>query len=80
VARVLAAIGDVLIVRTTESYTVHVVGRVSRAGQQDFSDDTNLTYEHDYGVAIARAQALAVPGRRILLHDIDTDEWSVISD
>ena len=71
-------IGDVLILRTTHTYTIHVVGRVTRDGQHDFSGDENLIYERNYDDAIARARTLAVPGRRILLHDIDTDEWSGI--
>jgi len=78
VARVVAEIGDALILRTTHTYTIHVVGRVTRVGQQDFSGEPNLTYEHVYRVALARARLLAVPGQRVLLHDIDTDEWSVI--
>jgi len=36
-ARVVAEIGDVLILRTTKTSTIHVVGLVTRAGQQDLA-------------------------------------------
>jgi hypothetical protein len=70
--------GDVLILRTTQSYTVHAVGRVSKNGQQDFGSDANVTYEIDYAAAVAQAKALVVPGRRIFFRDIDTGDWNEI--
>jgi len=70
--------GDVLILRTTQSYTVHAVGRVSKNGQQDFGSDANVTYEIDHAAALAQAKALVVPGRRIFFRDIDTGDWNEI--
>jgi hypothetical protein len=70
--------GDVLILGTTQSYTVYAVGRVSKDGQQDFGSEQNVKYEHDYGAAVAHAKALLVPGRRIFLRNIDGDDWSEI--
>jgi hypothetical protein len=71
-------LGDVLILRTTESYTIHSIGRVSKNGQQDFGTETNVKYEIDHAAAIARAKSLVVPGRRIFFLDIDTGDWSHI--
>jgi hypothetical protein len=75
---ILTTPGDVLILRTRRDFTVHVVGRVTRAGQQDFRGAKNLVVERTLDAAVERAAALVRPGRRILLNDIDTDEWSVI--
>ncbi len=72
--------GDVLILRTTQSYSVHAVGRVSRNGQQDFGSEANVTYETDNAVAIAQAKALVLPGRRIFFRNIDSGDWYEISD
>jgi hypothetical protein len=71
-------LGDVLILRTTESYTIHAIGRVSKDGQQDFGTETKVEYEIDRAAAIAQARALVVPGRRIFFLDIDTGDWSQI--
>jgi hypothetical protein len=38
-----------------------------------------VRYETDYDAAVAQAKALALPGRRIFLRDIDTGEWNEIS-
>jgi hypothetical protein len=70
--------GDVLVLLTTRSFTVHVVGLVSTDGQQDFHTCTNVKYVLDHAAAIAEAKTLVKPGRRILLRDIDTDRWSEI--
>ena len=71
--------GDVLILWTTQSYTVHAVGRVSKDGQQDFSSEANVQYEIDYAGAVAQAKALVLPGRRIFFRNIDTGDWNEIS-
>lgn len=78
-ARIIGDVGDVLIVRTTKTYTVHVVGLVTQAGQRDLNVNLDRLYERDYDVAVARAKALVLPGKRILANDIDRGEWSVIS-
>jgi hypothetical protein len=71
-------LGDVLILRTNQSFTMHVVGEVSNDGQQDFQNQTNTRYVIDRAVAVAEAKALCVPGRRIFLRNIDTGDWSEI--
>jgi hypothetical protein len=72
-------LGDVLILRTTQSYAVHAVGRVSKDGQQDFSTEANVNYEIDYAAAVAQAKALVSPGGRIFFRNIDTGDWREIS-
>jgi len=71
--------GDVLILWTNQSFTIHAVGQVSQDGQQDFNGQENLKHESDYAAAVAAAQALLVPGRRIFFRNLDTDDWSEIS-
>jgi len=71
--------GDVLILRTTQSYTIYAVGRVSKDGQQDFGSQTDITYAEGHAAAVAEAKALVAPGGRIFLQDIDTYEWSELS-
>jgi hypothetical protein len=71
--------GDVLILRTTQSYTVHAIGRISKDGQQDFSNEANVNYEIDYVTAVAQAKALVSPGRRIFFRNLDTGDWNEIS-
>jgi hypothetical protein len=70
--------GDVLILQTTQSYTICAVGRVSRDGQQDFSNEKDVKYENDYGAAVAQAKTLVAKGRRVFLRNIDADDWSEI--
>ena len=77
-------LGDVLILRTTQSYTIFAVGRVSKDGQQDFSTAANVkeptvSYESNYAAAVVRAKALVDSGGRIFILNIDTAEWSEIS-
>jgi hypothetical protein len=77
-------LGDVLILRTTRSYTIFAVGRVSKDGQQDSSTPANVkeptvSYESDYAAAVVRAKALVDSRGRIFMLDIDTAEWSEIS-
>jgi hypothetical protein len=79
VKRIPTHVGDVLILRTTQSYVVHAVGRVSKDGQQDFSSDANVNYEIDYAAAVARAKTLVLPGGRMFFRNIDTDHWKEIS-
>ena len=71
--------GDVLVLRTTQSYAVHAVGRVSKDGQQDFGSEAIVKYEIDYPAAVAQAKAFVVPGRRIFFRNIDTGDWNEIS-
>jgi len=76
--RIPTQLGDVLILQTTQSYTIYAVGRVSKDGQQDFSSEKDVKYETDYRAAVARAKALVVRDRRLFLRNIDADDWSEI--
>jgi len=72
--------GDVLILGTTKSFSVFVIGRVSRAGQQDFRGDVDLKYSSVRGTAEVAARALVTPGGRVYFRNLDTGDWSEISD
>jgi hypothetical protein len=72
-------LGDVLILRTDHSFTIHAVGLVTKDGQQDFDTHVNLKYEREYAAAVVDARALGVPGHRIFFRNIDTSDWSEIS-
>ena len=72
-------IGDVLILRTSVSYTVYAVGSVATAGQHDFSHSEPVRHVSTHAEAVTTAKALVAPGGRIYLLDIDTAEWSQIS-
>jgi len=72
-------IGDVLILRTTASYTVYAVGPVSAAGQNDFTHGQEVRHVTTHTEAITIARAMAGAHGRIHLLDIDTAEWSVVS-
>lgn len=71
--------GDVLILGTTKSFSVFAVGRVSHAGQQDFNGEPDAKYVNDRATAEAEAKALVTPGRRMYFRNLDTGEWSEIS-
>ena len=69
--------GDALILQTESSFTIYVVGRVSKDGQQDFDGQTNLTYASDRAAAVAAARALVQSeGGQIFLRNIDNGVWS----
>ena len=70
--------GDILIVQTTQSYTVYAIGRVSKDGQQDCGTATNVKYETDHTAAVVQARALVARDGRSFLRNIDTNEWSQI--
>lgn len=75
--RMPTQVGDVLVLRTNiNSLTVHAVGLVSKDGQQDFSGHMNVTYVKDGAAAMVEATALVQPGRRIVMWNLDTGEWS----
>ena len=77
--RIPTEIGDVLILQTTQSYTIYAVGQVSERGQQDFAHHEQHTYTKEYGAAVASALALVGSGRRIFLWNLDTGKWSEIA-
>ena len=64
--RILTQRGDVLILRTEQSFTIYAVGRVANDGQEDFRGEMNVEYVIDYAAAVAEAKRLVVSGRRIL--------------
>jgi hypothetical protein len=72
--------GDVLILWTDQSFIVYAVGQVANDGQQDFQMQMNVKYVTDRAAAVAAAKALVEPpGRRIFLRNLDTGDWSEIS-
>jgi hypothetical protein len=77
--RIPTQVGDVLILRTEQTFAIHAVGRVSKDGQQEFRGQTDVKYMGDLAAALAEARDLLVPGRRIFLLDMDSGEWSEIS-
>jgi hypothetical protein len=80
VKRIPTQVGDVLILRTDQSFTIHVIGTVSKDGQQDFENQRMaLQYQIDYAAAVAEAKALVASGRRIFFRNLDTGEWSIVS-
>jgi hypothetical protein len=79
VRHIQTRVGDVLILQTARSYTIFALGRVSRDGQHDFSGDPNVQHVSDRDAALVAAKALLIAGRRILLRDLDSGEWSEIS-
>ena len=79
VKRIPTQLGDVLILRTDHSFTLHAVGQVTKDGQQDFDTHKDVKYTSDRATALADAKALVVPGRRIFFRNLDTGDWSEIS-
>ena len=73
-------IGDVLIPCTSRSYTVYAVGAVTVNGQRDFRGARTATHTPDQAGALHAARSLVAPGRRIHLFDIDTEDWSEITE
>src|SRR4051794_33866162 len=71
--------GDVLILQTEKGVKIHAVGRVARRGQQDFHAEMSPVYVVDHGEAIAVAQTLVAPERRIYLVKLDSGNWSEVS-
>jgi hypothetical protein len=69
----------VLVLRTSQSYTVYAVGAVARSGQQDFAHHEAVTHVQSHTDAMTVATTLVAPGGRIYLFDIDTAEWSEIA-
>jgi hypothetical protein len=65
--RIPTEIGDVLILRTTESYTTHAVGLISERDQQDFSQHTTITHLSDFRAAVDHAKTLVATGGRIFV-------------
>jgi len=72
-------IGDVLILRTSVSYTVYAVGTVATAGQSDFSHGKQTHHLPTFAEAVKTAKVIVAPRGRIYLLDIDTGEWSEIA-
>ena len=79
VKHIQTRVGDVLILKTAKSYTIFALGRVSKDGQSDFDSDPNVQHVSNRDAALIGAKALLAAGRRILIRDLDTGEWSEIS-
>jgi hypothetical protein len=71
--------GDVLILWTDTTFSIHAVGQVSTEGQQHFDCQSETTYERDRETAVGLARRLVAPGGRIFLQHLDTDDWYEIS-
>jgi hypothetical protein len=71
--------GDVLILLTAQTFTVHVVGLVTQDGQQDFQTSKNTTYVRERADAVAQAKACVMPEGRIFFRNLDSDQWSEIA-
>jgi hypothetical protein len=79
VMRMPTRLGDVLILQTERGVKIHAVGRVKKAGQQDFHHvEPAPTYIVDHAEAFAAARTLVAPGRRIFLVKLDTGDWSEV--
>jgi hypothetical protein len=52
-------VGDVLILRTERTFSVHAVGRVSKDGQQEFRGQADVKYVGDLAAALAEARAFS---------------------
>ena len=79
--RIPTEIGDVLILRTEESFSIHAVGLVTENGQQGFRGHAkHVKHVSGRAEALAEARSLLAPGRRIYLLDMDTGEWSEVLD
>lgn len=77
--RVPTRLGDVLILQTQTGVKIHAVGRVTRNGQQDFHAEPVPLYIVDHDEAVAVAQTLVAPDRRIFLITLDSGDWSEVS-
>jgi hypothetical protein len=72
-------IGDVLILWTHASFTLHAVGPVKRHGQQDFDTHVNVKYANTRAAAETQAKAMVATGGRIFFRNLDNGDWSEIS-
>jgi hypothetical protein len=80
-ASIPTEIGDVLILQTDRTFSIHAVGPVVKKGQQDFhGQQVNLQYLTGHDAAVTHAKTLGASGRRIFLRNLDTGGWSEISD
>jgi hypothetical protein len=70
--------GDVLILWTHASFTIHAVGHVTKDGQQDFETHVNVKYANDLADAVAEARNMVPAGRQIFFRNLDTGDWSEI--
>jgi len=77
--RIPTEVGDVLILRTEHTFSIHAIDVVTKTGQQDFRGHVHVKYVRNDEEALTEARALCVPGRRIFLLDIDSGDWSQIS-
>jgi hypothetical protein len=72
--------GDVLILMTILRPASYALAMVSIDGQQDFGAGYNVMNVPDFTLAMKQAKALVLPGCRIYVLNVDTGEWTLISD
>ena len=70
--------GDVLVLSTTQSFTIYAVGLVDAEGQQDFGRPADVTYISDLAEAMAEAKRQCAAGCRIFLVNVDTSQWKEV--
>ena len=71
--------GDVLILATTQTFTMYAVVTVGVDGQQDFGTGISGGHFSELTAAVKRARDLAGPGRSVYLVNIDTSDWRIMS-
>jgi hypothetical protein len=76
--RIPTEIGDVLILRTTESYTTHAVGLISERDQQDFSQHTKITHLERLSCGGRSWEDPCRNWRANFRGNLDTGAWSEI--
>ena len=77
--RIPTEVGDVLILRTEQTFSIHAIEVVTKTGQQDFRGQVQVKYLRNDEEALTEARAICPPGRRTFLLDMDIRDWSQIS-
>ncbi len=78
---ILTKVGDVLILRTSATFTMFAVGVVRVDGQQGIEGQLDVKHLPDRESALVAARALVRTGGQIYLVDIDQDSqnnWQAI--
>jgi hypothetical protein len=71
--------GDVLILVTTQTFTMYAVVTVGADGQQDFGTGISGGHFSELTAAVKRAKGLTGPGGSVYLVNIDTGDWRMMS-
>jgi hypothetical protein len=70
--------GDVLILIRVAAGGGCAVGIISRDGEQDLRARLSLKYVNGRSAAQSEARLLVVPGRRVFVKSMNTNEWDEI--